>query len=71
MPRLQFGGPGLPEGSVTWYNHVNPDGTIVHTVRIGPGATIDEARVADAQDYIDRGLATRVAADAAIAAEGD
>ena len=71
MGNLRFGGPRLPEGSSTWYNHVNEDGTIAHGVTALPGDVIDEARVMDAQNYIDRGMATRVADDAAVAAQGD
>ena len=60
MAKIKFGGPKLPPDSVTWYDHINPDGTVVDMVRIRPGATIDEERVRDAQSYIDREMATRI-----------
>jgi len=68
MAKIRFGGPSLPEHSHTNYDHINADGTIRRYVRIDPGAVIDEARVTDAQSYIDRGMATRIADDAAVAA---
>ncbi len=57
--RLKF---TIPKGSETFYRHVNPDGQFARVVFVGPGDTVDEARVMDAQDYIDRGMATRVEA---------
>jgi hypothetical protein len=61
MGKMKFGGVNLPEGSVTSYDHSNPDGTIAYMTRIKPGDVIDEERVVDAQSFIDRGMATRVA----------
>jgi hypothetical protein len=60
MARLRFGGPNLPDNAVTFYRHVNPDGQFVGMINISPGAEIDEARVMDAQSYVDRGMAARI-----------
>jgi hypothetical protein len=62
MARLRFGGPNLPDNAVTFYRHINPDGTFAGMINVAPGQEIDEERVMDAQDYVDRGMATRVAA---------
>ena len=62
MAKLKFGGPKLPPRSVTFYRHVNPDGTYVGHINVSPGDEVDEERVMDAQSYIERGMATRIGA---------
>ena len=58
MRKLRFGGPNLPDIAVTFYRHINPDGTFAGQVNIGPGREIDGDRVMDAQSYVDRGMAS-------------
>lgn len=69
--KLKFGGPSLPPNTETWYNHINPDGTIINYRTVRHGEVIDEERVSDAASYIERGIATRVASDAAVTAKGE
>jgi hypothetical protein len=57
MARLRFGGESLPKGSLTWYDHTNPDGSSGGQLFVRPGDEVDAARVVDAQGYVDRGQA--------------
>ena len=60
MRKLKFGGPELPNDATTFYRHVNPDGQFAGLVNVAPGDTVDEARVMDAQSYVDRKMAVWV-----------
>jgi hypothetical protein len=43
--RLLFGGPNLPEGKHTWYDHINPDGSYGGQIDVHPGMVLDADRV--------------------------
>ena len=43
--KVRFGGPALPAGTSTWYDHRNPDGSYGGQLRVEPGAVVDEDRI--------------------------
>jgi hypothetical protein len=43
--KVKFGGPNLPKGTSTWYEHRNPDGTHGGQVRVDPGDVVDEDNI--------------------------
>lgn len=68
---LRFGGPGLPEGTRTWYYDLTqrleapkgspPEYAMVH---VYPGAEVPADEVKDAADYVRRGMASYAGASA-------
>jgi len=60
MGKLRFGGPMLQKGEVTWYDHINETGNLGGVVFVRPGQEVDEARVKNADHYVNSGRATRI-----------
>ena len=47
----------IPEGTHTFYDHVNPDGTVIPVVHVYPGDVVDAERVLRAAEFVERGQA--------------
>lgn len=74
MRKIRFGGPNLPPGTHTWYDHRNPDGTYGGRISVEVGTEVEADRVggkmtdADGSDregngpdyYVTSGLAVMV-----------